>query len=103
MVLEKSLKNGCIVLYEPCHPQRPRDSQSGWEKRRDESIQVWVEEPLGTDYHQTIPNDQANVLAPDWAQKMLCIIVPNRRTASPEFFLCVHTQRLLSHHTCLVH
>ena len=25
--------------------------------------------------------------APDWAQKMLCIIVPNRRTASPEFFL----------------
>ena len=24
--------------------------------------------------------------APDWAQKMLCIIVPNRRTASPEFF-----------------
>ena len=27
------------------------------------------------------------MLAPDWAQKMLCIIVPNRRTASPEFFL----------------
>ena len=26
------------------------------------------------------------MLAPDWAQKMLCIIVPNRRTASPEFF-----------------
>ena len=24
--------------------------------------------------------------APDWAQKMLCIIVPNRRTVSPEFF-----------------
>ena len=23
---------------------------------------------------------------PDWAQKMLCIIVPNRRTASPQFF-----------------
>ena len=23
--------------------------------------------------------------APDWAQKMLCIIVPNRRTVSPEF------------------
>ena len=25
--------------------------------------------------------------APDWAQKMLVIIVPNRRTVSPEFFL----------------
>ena len=24
--------------------------------------------------------------APGWAQKMLCIIVPNRRTVSPEFF-----------------
>ena len=24
--------------------------------------------------------------ASDWAQKMLCIIVPNRRTVSPEFF-----------------
>ena len=24
--------------------------------------------------------------APDWAQKMLCIIVPNRRTVAPEFF-----------------
>ena len=26
------------------------------------------------------------ILAPDWAQKRLCIIVPNRRTVSPEFF-----------------
>ena len=25
--------------------------------------------------------------APDWAQKMLCIIVPNWQTVSPEFFL----------------
>ena len=25
--------------------------------------------------------------APDWAQKMLCITVPNQRTVSPEFFL----------------
>ena len=34
--------------------------------------------------------------APDWAQKMLCIIVPNRRTVSPEFFSWVRTRRLLS-------
>ena len=39
---------------------------------------------------------------PDWAQKNLCIIVPNQRTASPEFFSCVRTRRLLSRHTCLV-
>ena len=41
--------------------------------------------------------------APDWAQKMLCIIVPNRRTVSPEFFSWVLTRRLLSLHTCPVH
>ena len=28
-------------------------------------------------------------LAPDWAQKMLCIIVTNRQTVSPEFFSSV--------------
>ena len=34
--------------------------------------------------------------APDWAQKMLCIIVPNRWTVSPEFFSWVRTRRLSS-------
>ena len=36
------------------HPRRPRGSQSGREKRRDESFQAWAEEPLGTDSHRTI-------------------------------------------------
>ena len=40
--------------------------------------------------------------APDWAQKKLCIIVPNRRTVSPQFFAWVRTWRLLSCHTCPV-
>ena len=34
--------------------------------------------------------------ASDWAQKMLCIIVPTQRTVSPEFFSGVRTRRLLS-------
>ena len=46
------------------------------------------------------------MLAPDWAQKisekMLCIIVPNRRTASAEFFSWVRIRRLLSRHSCPV-
>ena len=33
---------------------------------------------------------------------MLCIIEPNRRTASPEFFSWVRTRRLLSRHSCPV-
>ena len=67
------------------HPLRPRGSQSGREKRRDERFQVMAEEPPGTDspnYFQKFKR----IPAPDWAQKMLCIIVPNRRTVSPEFF-----------------
>ena len=35
------------------------------------------------------------MLAPDWA-KNACVIVPSRQLASPEFFSCVPTRRLLS-------
>lgn len=37
---------------------------------------------------------------PDWAQNILCIIVPNRKTASSEFFSSICTPGLLSNHTC---
>ena len=37
---------------------------------------------ISSNYFQKFKRMQA----PDWAQKMLCIIVPNRRTVSPEFF-----------------
>ena len=47
------------------------------------------------------PDGQANTGS--WlGTKMLCIIVPNRRTASPEFFSWVRTRRLLSRHSCPV-
>ena len=51
---------------------------------------------LSPDHFQTVKR----MLAPDWAQKMLCIIVPNRRTVSPEFFSWVRTRLLLFHHSC---
>ena len=47
---------------------------------------------LSPDHFRTVKR----MLAPDWAQKMLCIIGPNRRTASPEFFSWVRTRRLLT-------
>ena len=75
-----------VVRLDCHHPRRPRGSQSGREKSCDESFQAWVEKPLGTDFHQTISKRSERMLAPDWAQKLLCIIVPNRRTVSPEFF-----------------
>ena len=46
---------------------------------------------LSPDHFQTVKR----MLAPDWAQKMLCIIVPNWRTAFPKFFSRVRTRRLL--------
>ena len=75
------------------YPQRPRGSQSGREKRRDESFQVRVEEPLGTDSHRTISKRSSECWLLVGPKKMLCMIVPNRRTASPEFFSCVHTRQ----------
>ena len=36
------------------HPRRPGGSQSGREKRLDESFQVLAKEPLGTDSHRAI-------------------------------------------------
>ena len=39
---------------------------------------------------------------PDWAQKMLCIIVPNRRTHLLSSFRAVRTRWRLSRHTCTV-
>ena len=43
---------------------------------------------LSPDHFQTVKR----MLAPDWAQKMLCIIVPNRRTVSDEFLSWVRTR-----------
>ena len=83
------------------HPRRPRGSRWGREKRRVESFQSWAEEPLGTTLTGPFSNGQAN--AGFWlGTKMLCIIVPNRRTVSPEFFSWVRTRRLLSRHSCPV-
>ena len=54
---------------------------------------------LSPDHFQKVKR----MLAPaDWAQKMLCIVVPNGRTVSPELFSWVRTQRLLSRHSCPV-
>ena len=42
---------------------------------------------LSTDHFQKFKR----MPAPDWAQKMLCTIVPNRRTHLNKFFSCVLT------------
>ena len=56
---------------------------------------------LSLDHFQTVKR----MLAPDWAQKMLCIIVPNRRTASISWVLFVssYTTAIDSITACLAH
>ena len=68
------------------HPRRPRGGQSGREKRRDKNFQAQAEKPLGTDSHRTISKRSSNRWLLIGHKKMLCIILPNRQTASPEFF-----------------
>ena len=52
------------VFLHSLHPRRPRGSQSGWEKRRDESFQVQAKEPLGTDSHRIIHKNCKRMLFP---------------------------------------
>ena len=60
-------------------------------------LKFWLSgsRPLSSDFKQTI----SKRLSECWlltGQKMLCVIVPSRQLASPEFFSCVITRRLLS-------
>ena len=42
------------------HPRRPRGSQSGWEKRQDESFQVRAREPWVPTLTELFPKIQAD-------------------------------------------
>ena len=80
------MNNKAINEFGFRHLQRPRGSQLGQEKRRDKSFHVRVKEPMGTDSHRTISKNSSRCQLLIGHKKMLCIIVPNRRTVSPEFF-----------------
>ena len=57
-MLSKEVDNILQDLHNS-HPRRPRVSQSGREKGRDESFQVRAKEPLGTDSHRTISKNSS--------------------------------------------
>ena len=52
-------KNNYKIKILILHPRRPRGSQSGREKRWDESFQVRAKETLGTDSHRTISKNSS--------------------------------------------
>ena len=89
-----SLYLGKILQVSDDHPSSKTQGQSVGprEKARRKFSSTGGRAPgyrLSPDHFQTVKW----MLAPDWAQKMLCIIVPNRGTASPEFFSWVRTRR----------
>ena len=72
--LEKSQVSPALFLT--TDPRRPRGSQSGREKRSDESSQAQAEKPLGMDCHQTISEQSSECWGPDWAQKCFVLLCP---------------------------
>ena len=66
------------------HPRRPRGSQSGWEKRRDESFQVRAKEPLGTDSHQAVSKNSSGCRLLIGHKKCFVLLCPIR-----ELFLLI--------------
>ena len=77
-------------MHSEYHPRRPRGSQSGREKREKAGRKFSSTGKRAPGYRLSPKYFQKfkRMLAPDSAQKMLCIIVPNRRAVSPEFFWC---------------
>ena len=85
------------------HPRRPRGSQSGLEKRRDESFQVRAKEPLGTDSHETISKTSSGcrlLIAP---KKCFVLLCPIGEHISRVLFMCSYTTAIVSIMACVAH
>ena len=77
-----------ILLYlgHLSHPRRPRDSQSGREKKPDESFQARAEEPLATDPHLAISKRLGECWLLIWHKK--CFDV--KYIWNNSFLNCIH-------------
>ena len=86
-----SVATTIIVFAFRVFPGRPRGSQSGRVKKRDESFQVRAKEPLGTDSRRTISKIQAD--AGSWLGKKKCFVLlcPIGEHISWVLFVCSYT------------
>ena len=67
-----STNNSLPSLHDQDHTRRPRGSQSGREKRRDERFSSTGERAPGYRLSSNYFQKFKRMPAPDWAQKMLC-------------------------------
>ena len=89
------------------HPRRSRGSQSGWEKRQDESFQVRAKEPLGTDSHRTISKNSSGFRLLVGHKKCFVLLSPIGEQFLPNSFreflhdgYCLATLARFVHQAC---
>jgi len=87
-----------IPSHSRTHPRRPRGSQSGREKRRDESFQVQAKEPLGTDSHRTISKNSSGCRLLIGHKKCFVLLCPiGEQFLLSSFRVFVHDGYCLDH------
>ena len=99
-----------IVYHNPLlstHPRRPRGSQSGREKRREESFQVRAKEPLGTSSYLTIFKNSSRCRLLTGHKKCFVLLCPISEhfllSSFPEFVhdgCCLATLARFVHQAC---
>ena len=99
----KSVKESIFRSSADYHPRRPRGSQSGREKRRDESFQVRAKEPLGTDSHRTITKNSSGCWLLIGHKKCIVLLCPIGEHISWVLFVCSYTTAVVSNTACLAH
>ena len=85
------------------HPRRPRGSQSGWEKRLDESFQVRVKEPMGTESHQTISKNSSRCRLLIGHKKCFVLLCPIGEQSLLSSYMSLYTTTIFSITACLDH
>ena len=80
------------------HPRRPRGSQSGREKRRDETFQVRAKEPLGTASHRTISKNSSGCRLWLGTKNALYYCAQSANSFSRLLFVSWYTTAIVSPH-----
>ena len=87
----------------PIHPRRPRDSQWGGEKRRDESFQVRAKEPQVLILTEPFPKIQADAHSWLGTKNALYYCVQSANSFSWILFVSPYTTAIVSITACLTH
>ena len=80
------------------HPRRPRGSNSGRDKRRDESFKARAKEPLGTDSYRTISKTLSGCRLLIGHKKCFVLLYPIGEQFLLSFFVSSYTTAIVLPH-----